>query len=93
MTKSISTEIIIKNKLGLHARPASVFVRTASKFESEITVESESEKVNGKSLINLLMLSVSYNNIVKITASGPDCNEAIQELQDLVETNKTFNEE
>ena len=83
----------IKNKLGIHARPASVFVRLASTFEADISIEKDEETVNGKSLIGLLMLAAGYNSTITITATGTDCTEAITALEELVNNNIEFNEE
>jgi phosphocarrier protein HPr len=92
----MKTKIIklkIKNKLGIHARPASVFVRLASTFNADISVEKNSENVNGKSLIGMLMLAAGHNSNIKITATGKDCSEAIAALENLVNNNLEFNEE
>ena len=86
-----SHEIEIKNTLGLHARPASLFVKTASNFECEITVEKDSEVVNGKSLMGLLMLSAGYGTIIRISAKGKDCEVAVKAIIDLI--TRKFDEE
>jgi phosphocarrier protein HPr len=83
----------IKNKLGIHARPASVFVRLASTFDSDISIEKDGEHVNGKSLIGLLMLAAGHNSTIKISADGRDSEEAIDALEKLVNSNVEFNEE
>ncbi|MCF7790430.1 MAG: HPr family phosphocarrier protein [Victivallales bacterium] len=93
MSKSATIEIILKNKLGLHARPASNFVKKASEFESEITIEKEGETVNGKSLIELLMLAAEYNTKLKITAKGPDAYQAIEAIETLIKNDKGFNKQ
>ena len=87
----ISHNIEIKNTLGLHARPASLFVKTASSFECEITVEKENEVVNGKSLMGLLMLSAGCGTVIKISAKGKDCEVAINAIIDLI--TRKFDEE
>jgi phosphocarrier protein len=87
----VSHNIEIKNTLGLHARPASLFVKTASSFECEITVEKEDEVVNGKSLMGLLMLSAGYGTVIKISAKGKDCEVAIKAIIDLI--TRKFDEE
>lgn len=83
-------ELKISNELGLHARPASIFVRVASAFKSEIIVEKDGEAVNGKSLIGLLMLAAGHGSSIKITAKGEDSNRAIETLQQLVSENPDF---
>ncbi len=87
----VSHEIEIKNTLGLHARPASLFVKTASNFECEITVEKDSEVVNGKSLMGLLMLSAGYGTVIRISAKGKDCEVAVKAIIDLI--TRKFDEE
>ena len=84
-------EIVIKNSLGLHARPASMFVQLASSFDSEIIVEKEGEKVNGKSLMALLMLASGCGTLLKIKAEGPDSELAVKALAELIDSK--FNEE
>jgi len=86
-------ELEIKNELGLHARPASAFVRVASSFSSEILVEKEGEVVNGKSLISLLMLAAGHGTLVKVTASGVDSSEALRAIENLVMSDEVFNKE
>jgi len=86
-------ELEIKNELGLHARPASAFVRVASSFSSEILVEKEGEVVNGKSLISLLMLAAGHGTLVKVTASGSDSSAALRAIENLVMSDEVFNKE
>ncbi len=90
-TKVVESELEIKNSLGLHARPASLFVQLASTYESEIVVAKDGEEVNGKSLMGLLMLSAAQGSIIKISATGNDGEEAIAALSDLI--NRKFEEE
>jgi phosphocarrier protein len=73
--------LISKNPAGLHARPASVFVRTANKYESDIVVKKDGESVNGKSIMGLLMLAASEGSIIEIEISGPDAEQAMKELE------------
>ncbi|OGV33962.1 MAG: phosphocarrier protein HPr [Lentisphaerae bacterium GWF2_45_14] len=87
----IVIDIVIKNSLGLHARPASMFVQLASTFDSEIFVEKEGEKVNGKSLMGLLMLAAGCGTILKLQAEGPDSELALKALVELIDGK--FNEE
>jgi len=85
------TSLQIKNSLGLHARPASLFVQTATAFDAEILVEKDGETVNGKSLMGLLMLAAGCGSIIKIHAKGTDGHNAIKALEDLI--NRKFDEE
>ncbi len=73
----------IENKFGIHARPASAIVKTASKYESEIHIEKDSQKVSAKSIMGLMMLAASYGTTLTIHAEGPDESEALSELEQL----------
>lgn len=84
-------EIEIKNKLGLHARPAAMFVRIANQFSSEITVEKDNEQVNGKSIMGLMMLAAGCGSILVVTAQGDDAEDALKALSELAE--RKFDEE
>lgn len=77
-------KLIIKNKLGLHARPAALFVQVASKFTSDISVKKGGQKVNGKSIMGIMMLAAGRGSKIHITVNGPDAEEAIKELEALV---------
>lgn len=77
-------KVIIPNTLGLHARPASLFVKLAEKFKSRITVEKDGIIVNGKSIMSLLMLVAECGSTLVIKADGPDEDEAIEALVNLV---------
>jgi phosphocarrier protein HPr len=81
----IQKELTILNKLGLHARPAALFVRVANKHRAEIWVEKDGEQVNGKSIMGLMMLAAGQGSRLLITAEGADAQGALQELQELVE--------
>ena len=87
----IQKEVTILNKLGLHARPAAMFVRVANKHRAEIWVEKDGEQVNGKSIMGLMMLAAGQGSRLLITAEGADAQGALQELQELVE--RRFDEE
>ncbi len=82
---AITREIVIRNRLGLHARAAAQFVKTAGRFKAEITVESGRQKVNGKSIMGLLMLAAAQGTTLRLCASGEDDSAALQALADLVE--------
>ena len=82
-----SQELTISNKLGIHARPAAQFVKTASQFEAEIRVEKDGEEINGKSIMGLMMLAAGHGSVLKLIAEGPDAEEALQSLEDLVVRN------
>jgi len=83
----LSQEVIVKNKLGVHARPAAQFVKTSSQFQSDIRVEKDDEEVDGKSIMGLMMLAAGYESTLTISAEGSDEEEAIKTLVQLVEGN------
>lgn len=87
----IERKIKIKNKLGLHARPAAVFVKTASKFKSDISLIKDGQQVNGKSIMGVLMLAAEKGSEVTLRIDGEDEIAAMETLLQLFE-NK-FNEE
>lgn len=80
-----SMNVKITNSTGLHARPATLLVKKASSFKSEISIESNGKKVNAKSLIGILSLGATKETEVTIITSGEDEVEAINELVKLVE--------
>jgi phosphocarrier protein len=79
------------NKLGIHARPAALFVKTASKFTSDILVESGQDQVNGKSIMGLMMLAAGLGTKLQVTATGPDAKAALDAIGTLFE--RKFDEE
>ncbi len=80
----IKKDIIVENKLGLHARPAAQLVQVASKFISEITFRRGEEEVNGKSIMGVLMLAAPQGSTIQVTARGEDAPAAVQAIADLV---------
>jgi len=80
----LTKEFTILNKLGIHARPAALFVKTANRFSSDIFVEKGGEKVNGKSIMGLLMLTAGPGTKLTIHAHGPDAHDAIGEIEALI---------
>jgi len=87
----IEKEIAIVNRLGLHARPAAMFVRIASRHRSGVWVSKEGEEVNGKSIMGLMMLAAGQGSKLRIRCEGPDAEKAIEELEELI--NARFNED
>jgi phosphocarrier protein HPr len=81
--KKVVKEVTVINKLGVHARPAALFVKTAHKFASHITVEKDGEEVNGKSIMGLMMLAAGQGSILIIGAEGADAEAAVNELEAL----------
>jgi phosphotransferase system HPr (HPr) family protein len=80
----IKKELIVKNKQGLHARPAALFVQIANKFDSRITVRRDAEKVNGKSIMGILMLGAEKGSLIIIEADGQDAEIAMIELEKII---------
>lgn len=78
-------EMKIINQLGLHARPAALFVKTASRFESDIAVSKGNNCVSGKSIMGLMTLEVGAGCVLTVSAEGVDAEEALDELQRLVD--------
>ena len=89
---AMTREIIIVNKLGIHARPAAMFVKTANRFHSEILVEKDGEKVNGKSIMGLMMLAAGPGSKLRVEALGHDAAQALAEIEALI-TQRKFDEE
>src|SRR5436190_17497658 len=88
---AVTRELVVRNKLGIHARPASMFVRTANRFECDIFVEKDGEKVNGKSIMGLMMLAAGPGSKLTVHAEGDDAAKAVSEIEELLK-NK-FNED
>ncbi len=80
----IKKELVVKNKQGLHARPAALFVQIANKFNSRITVRRDAEEVNGKSIMGILMLGAENGSLIIIEADGQDAELAMYELEKVV---------
>ena len=83
----IEKMVIIKNKQGLHARPAALFVQIANKFDSDVTVSKGKTKVNGKSIMGIMMLEAGRGAKVSIIAKGEDAEQAMAELESLLLSN------
>jgi phosphocarrier protein HPr len=79
-------DLTIENRNGLHARPAALFVKTSSKFRAEVWVEKDGEKVNGKSIMGLMMLAAGKGSVLRVTAQGEDAEGVLKALEDLVRT-------
>jgi phosphocarrier protein len=82
--KTLGRNLTILNRFGIHARPAALFVKTASRFMSEILVEKEGSIVSAKSIMGLLTIEGSKGAVLKVTATGLDAEEALDALEDLV---------
>jgi len=84
-------KIIIQNKLGLHARPCSLLVKTANKFRSDFRIQKEDMLINGKSIMGVMMLAAEYNSEIELIVDGVDEDEALDAIIDLF--NSKFDEE
>jgi len=82
---ALARQIVIRNRLGLHARAAAQFVKTAGRFQAEVTVESGRQRVNGKSIMGLLLLAAAQGTTLTLRAAGDDGASALSALADLVE--------
>lgn len=81
---TISKEFTILNRLGLHARPSALFVKTSNRFKCEIWVEKDGEQVNGKSIMGLMMLAAGQGSKLLVTCEGQDAEKAVAEIEALV---------
>ena len=80
----IERSVQIVNRNGLHARPAAEVVKTAAKFKSEITIVRDDLEVNGKSIMGVMMLAAEFGATLIIRANGPDAQQAVDAIVDLV---------
>ena len=80
-------EVVVQNQVGLHARPATFFIQKANEFKSSIWVEREDRKVNAKSLLGVLSLGITKGLTITIIADGPDEEDAVNNLVDLISYN------
>jgi phosphocarrier protein HPr len=80
----ITKELVVINKLGIHARPAAMFVKTANRFDCDIFVEKDGERVNGKSIMGLMMLAAGPGSKLLICAEGEDAARAVVEIEGLL---------
>lgn len=87
----VTKELTVINKLGIHARPAAMFVKVANKFDCDIFVEKDGEQVNGKSIMGLMMLTAGPSSRIVIQAQGNDAEQAVLEIEALLK--RKFDEE
>lgn len=83
MTEKILT---VKNRAGIHARPAALVAQLANKFESEITLEKDSIMVNAKSIMGVITMAAGYNTVMTLKVDGPDEKEAVSAIEKLFES-------
>ncbi|NLW41109.1 MAG: HPr family phosphocarrier protein [Tissierellia bacterium] len=81
----IRRTVVLNNEIGLHARPAALFVQTANKFSSNVYIELDGKRVNGKSIIGVMSLGAFHGEEITLIVNGADEKEAIEELSKLIE--------
>ena len=84
MADKITREFTLQNKYGMHVRPAGLFAKTASRFDADVEVEKDGNAVSGKSIMALMTLEATCGTVLKVTASGPQAAEVLDELEALV---------
>lgn len=82
-SKQLVKELVVHNKMGIHARPAAMIVRITNKFKADVFVEKDEEQVNGKSIMGLMMLAAGKGSKVRFLATGDDANQMLTELEQL----------
>jgi phosphocarrier protein len=80
----VRKKITVKNKQGLHARPAALFVQIANKYDARITLRRGAEEVNGKSIMGILMLGAEKGSVITVEADGHDAHVAVVELEKII---------
>jgi phosphocarrier protein HPr len=88
---TLQREFTVLNKLGIHARPAAMFVKAANRFTCSILVEKDGEKVNGKSIMGLMMLAAGPGSTITVFCDGEDCQQALAEIEAVIK--RKFDEE
>ncbi len=83
----LTKELTVTNKLGVHARPAAMFVKIANRYDCEIFVEKDGERVNGKSIMGLMMLAAGPGSKLQVFAEGSDASQALTEIEALLKRN------
>lgn len=84
MSETLTREMTLVNKYGMHVRPAGLFVKMASRYDADVEVEKDGNVVSGKSIMALMTLEATCGTVLKVTASGPQAKEALDNLEDLV---------
>lgn len=80
----LARELVVQNKMGIHARPAAMIVRITNKFKADVLVEKDDEQVNGKSIMGLMMLAAGKGCTVTVSAEGEDAIEAVDQIAALI---------
>ena len=82
--EKLTKDLTLKNKYGMHVRPAGLFAKVASRFNADVEVEKDGYVVSGKSIMALMTLEAVCGTVLKVTASGPQAKEVLEELEALV---------
>ncbi len=85
MDQVAERDVVVQNQYGIHARPAALLVKTAARFQSNITLEKDGVEVSAKSIMGVLTMEGYHGSRIRIRARGPDANEAVEALSDLFE--------
>lgn len=85
--KKVEKKFVISNKLGLHARPAALFVQTANRFESAVEITKDDLQADGKSIMGIMTLAAEMGSLILVRITGKDAEEAMDALTKLLETN------
>jgi len=80
----VNKTLTVVNKLGIHARPAAVFAKTANKFKADVFVEKDGETINAKSIMGLMMLAAGPGSKLLVVANGPDAEDAVKAIEELI---------
>lgn len=78
-------DVVVRNRAGIHARPAAMIVQTAARYSSQIEFSTNSETINAKSIMGIITLGAGYNSTIKIKAEGEDEQEAVETIAQLFE--------
>ena len=82
----VSKEVVIKNRAGIHARPAAMIVKTANEFDSQVYLEKDSTRINSKSIMGIITLGASFNTKLRVVAEGDDEDAAVEAIVHLFES-------
>ena len=82
--EKLTKELTLQNKYGLHVRPAGLFAKVASRYNADVEVEKDGNVVSGKSIMALMTLEAVCGTVLKVTASGPQAKEVLDELEALI---------
>ena len=85
--ETLEKTFVIGSKLGLHARPAAIFVQTANRFEASVEVQKEDQKIDGKSIMGIMTLAAEMGSTITIRTAGKDAALSMEALSKLIESN------